>query len=44
MDKGLAVLITAVAGGLIALQAPINADLGNAKREPGRSSRLLRRR
>jgi hypothetical protein len=30
MDKGLAVLITAVAGGLIALQAPINAGLGRA--------------
>jgi transporter family-2 protein len=28
MDKGLAVLLTAVAGGLIALQAPINAGLG----------------
>lgn len=30
MDRGLAVLITAVAGGLIALQAPINAGLGRA--------------
>lgn len=30
MDKGLAVLFTAVAGGLIALQAPINAGLGKA--------------
>jgi bacterial/archaeal transporter family-2 protein len=30
MDKGLAVLLTAVAGGLIALQAPINAELGRA--------------
>jgi transporter family-2 protein len=30
MDKGLAVLLTAVAGGLIALQAPINAGLGKA--------------
>jgi transporter family-2 protein len=30
MDKGLAVLLTAVAGGLIALQAPINAGLGRA--------------
>jgi transporter family-2 protein len=30
MDKGLAVLVTAVAGGLIALQAPINAGLGRA--------------
>jgi transporter family-2 protein len=30
MDKGLAVILTAVAGGLIALQAPINAGLGRA--------------
>ena len=30
MDKGLAVVLTAVAGGLIALQAPINAGLGRA--------------
>ena len=30
MDKGLAVILTAVAGGLIALQAPINAGLGKA--------------
>lgn len=30
MDRGLAVLITAVAGGLIAAQAPINAELGRA--------------
>ncbi len=30
MDKGLAVILTAVAGGLIALQAPINAELGKA--------------
>lgn len=30
MDKGLAVLLTAIAGGLIALQAPINAGLGRA--------------
>jgi transporter family-2 protein len=30
MDKGLAVLLTAFAGGLIALQAPINAGLGRA--------------
>jgi transporter family-2 protein len=30
MDKGLAVLLTALAGGLIALQAPINAGLGRA--------------
>ncbi len=28
MDRGLAVMLTAVAGGLIALQAPINAGLG----------------
>jgi bacterial/archaeal transporter family-2 protein len=30
MDRGLAVLLTATAGGLIALQAPINAGLGRA--------------
>jgi bacterial/archaeal transporter family-2 protein len=30
MDKGVAVLLTGVAGGLIALQAPINAELGRA--------------
>jgi transporter family-2 protein len=30
LDKGLAVLLTAAAGGLIALQAPINAGLGKA--------------
>lgn len=30
MDKGLALILTAVAGGLIALQAPINAGLGRA--------------
>ncbi len=30
MDKGVYVLITALAGGLIALQAPINAGLGRA--------------
>jgi transporter family-2 protein len=30
MDRGLAVLLTAAAGGLIALQAPINAGLGRA--------------
>lgn len=30
MDRGLAVMLTAVAGGLIALQAPINAGLGRA--------------
>lgn len=30
MDKGLAVIVTAVVGGFIALQAPINANLGKA--------------
>ena len=30
MDRGLAVLLTALVGGLIALQAPINAGLGRA--------------
>lgn len=30
MDRGLAVVLTAVAGGLIAAQAPINANLGKA--------------
>jgi bacterial/archaeal transporter family-2 protein len=30
VDRGLAVLITAIAGGLIAAQAPINAGLGKA--------------
>lgn len=30
MDRGLAVLLTAAAGGLIAAQAPINAGLGRA--------------
>jgi len=30
MDRGLAVLLTASVGGLIALQAPINAGLGKA--------------
>ena|SRR5947209_2116434 len=30
MDRGLAVLLTAVAGGLVALQAPINSRLGKA--------------
>jgi transporter family-2 protein len=30
MDRGLAVILTAVVGGLIALQAPINAGLGRA--------------
>ncbi|HEX2096041.1 MAG TPA: DMT family transporter [Solirubrobacterales bacterium] len=30
MDRGVAILLTAVAGGLIALQAPINAGLGRA--------------
>jgi bacterial/archaeal transporter family-2 protein len=30
MDKGLAVALTACAGGLVALQAPINAGLGKS--------------
>ena len=30
MDRGLAVALTALAGGLIAAQAPINAGLGKA--------------
>jgi transporter family-2 protein len=30
MDRGVAVLLTALAGGLIAAQAPINAELGRA--------------
>jgi bacterial/archaeal transporter family-2 protein len=30
VDRGLAVLLTAVAGGLIAAQAPLNAGLGKA--------------
>jgi transporter family-2 protein len=30
MDRGVAVLLTALAGGLIALQPPINAGLGKA--------------
>jgi transporter family-2 protein len=30
VDRGLAVVLTAVAGGLIAAQAPINANLGKA--------------
>lgn len=30
MDRGVAVALTAVAGGLIALQAPINAGLGRS--------------
>ena len=30
MDRGLAVTLTAIVGGLIALQAPINAGLGRA--------------
>ncbi|HSK50956.1 MAG TPA: DMT family transporter [Solirubrobacterales bacterium] len=30
MDKGLAVILTAIAGGLVALQAPINSELGKA--------------
>jgi bacterial/archaeal transporter family-2 protein len=28
VDKGVAVLVTAIAGGLVAMQAPINANLG----------------
>lgn len=30
MDRGVAIVITAAAGGLIALQAPINATLGRS--------------
>ncbi len=30
MDRGVAVLLTAVVGGILALQAPINAGLGRA--------------
>ena len=30
MDRGLAVVLTAIAGGLVALQAPINSTLGRA--------------
>jgi transporter family-2 protein len=30
MDRGLAVILTATVGGLIAMQAPINAELGKA--------------
>jgi bacterial/archaeal transporter family-2 protein len=30
VDRGLAIVLTAVAGGLIALQAPINSELGKA--------------
>ena len=30
MDRGLAVLLTAIVGGVLALQAPINAGLGRA--------------
>ena len=30
MDRGIAVLLTACAGGLVAVQAPINAGLGKA--------------
>jgi bacterial/archaeal transporter family-2 protein len=33
VDKGTAVLLTAAAGGMIALQAPINAGLGKATGE-----------
>lgn len=30
MDRGLAVVLTAIAGGLVALQAPINSTLGRS--------------
>ena len=30
MDRGLAVVLTAIAGGLVALQAPINSGLGKS--------------
>ncbi len=30
MDRGLAVVLTAIVGGILALQAPINAELGRA--------------
>lgn len=30
MDRGVAVVLTAIAGGLVALQAPINSTLGRA--------------
>jgi bacterial/archaeal transporter family-2 protein len=30
VDRGLAVILTAVVGGILALQAPINAELGRA--------------
>jgi uncharacterized membrane protein YdcZ (DUF606 family) len=30
MDKGLAVVVAAVVGGLVAMQAPLNAILGRA--------------
>ena len=30
MDKGVAVVLTAIAGGLVAMQAPINSKLGKA--------------
>jgi transporter family-2 protein len=33
MDRGLAVLLTAVVGGILALQAPINAGLGRTTGE-----------
>jgi bacterial/archaeal transporter family-2 protein len=33
MDRGLAVLLTAIVGGVLALQAPINAGLGRATGE-----------
>ena len=42
MDKGLAVFLMAVVGGLIALQAPINAGLGKETGQLRRGARLLR--
>ena len=41
MDRGLAVLLTAVVGGILALQAPINAGLGPRHREPRRRARVF---
>ena len=43
MDRGLAVLLTAIAGGLIALQAPINAGLGKGDGQPAGCPHLVRR-
>ena len=39
VDKGVAVVLTAFAGGLVALQAPINAGLGQDDRQPARRRR-----